>query len=76
MGKRATRRQTLQAMTTGVSGLSPGSAGQLDPGTPQIQAFDAIATAAARLRSAVTSEDVPLPIVCLPVDEPAAAASP
>lgn len=69
LGRKATRRQTLQAVTASASGLTPGSVAPLDPCPRESQTLDPIATAAARLRSAVRSDDVPLPIVCLPDDE-------
>ncbi len=69
LGRKTTRRRALQAVTTSASGIGPDSLGPLDHGAHQGQAFDLIGTAAARLRSAVRSDDVPLTIVCLPSAE-------
>lgn len=69
LGRKSTRRRALQAVTTSASGVGPGPLGPPDHVADQGRAFDLIGAAAARLRSAVRSDDVPLPIVCLPSEE-------
>jgi len=65
LGRKSTRRRALQAVTTSAGGVGLGPLGPPDHGADQGRAFDLIGAAAARLRSAVRSDEVPLPIVCL-----------
>jgi hypothetical protein len=69
--QKATRRRTLQAMTTGAGGLRAGHFAPLEPEIERHPAIDPIVEAATRLRAAVLPGDVPLPAVHLPIGEPA-----